>query len=104
MSTTTAVDPRRLARALYLDCQQEGPDVFRVWGGAQSHTVELGPVTRCDCVDFGVNGAQCKHLLRVALAHGDAEVIEALQLLVPFPQTKRRSNGTENHGPTTRVT
>ena len=92
MSTTTvAIDPRRLARALYLECQQEEPDTFRVWGGTQSHTVECGQVTRCNCVDFQMHGDGCKHVLRVLLAQGDAEVLRTLQLLVPYPKTRRKS-------------
>lgn len=94
MSTTTAVDPRRLARALYLECQREGADVYRVWGGAESHTVDVGEVTRCDCVDFTMHGAGCKHLLRVMLAQGDDEVLRTLQMLVPFPRAQRDRLGT----------
>ena len=95
MSTATvAIDPRRLARAIHLDCQQEGPDTFRVWGGAQSHTVEFSDVTRCDCADFTIHGSRCKHLLRISLSQGDSEVIKALRSLVALPQTRRSGSET----------
>lgn len=87
--SAVAVDPRRLARSLYLECQREGPDVYRVTGGAEPHVVELGEDARCDCVDFQVHGGGCKHLLRVRLAWGDVEIIEALRLLVPYPSQRR---------------
>lgn len=91
MSTTTTEGKlQRLARALYLDCQREGPGLYRVSGGAESHVVTLGDDSRCDCTDFAVRGGPCKHLWRVRL-RCDAEVIAALQLLVPFPATRRRS-------------
>ena len=86
MVSAVAVDPRRLARSLYLECQREGPDVYVVSGGEQPHTVELGEDARCDCVDFQVHGGGCKHLLRVRLAQGDATIVHALRLLVPHPQ------------------
>ena len=85
VTTTTAVDPKRLARSLYLECQREGPSRYVVSGGEQPHVVEFGEDPRCDCIDFQVHGSGCKHLLRVRLAKGDEGVIEALQLLVPHP-------------------
>ena len=90
MSTATvAIDPRRLARSLYLEIERETAGRYVVTGGAQGHVVELGEEPRCDCVDFQVHGSACKHLLRVRLATGDAAIIEALQLLVPFPRARR---------------
>jgi len=42
----------------------------------------------CNCIDFGVYGGGCKHLLRVRLARGDATVLRTLQLLVPYPSQR----------------
>lgn len=91
MSTSTAaVDLRRLARALYLTCEREGSGLYSVSGGAESHQVRLGKESSCDCTDFVVRGGPCKHLLRARLVNVDAGVIEALQLLIPYPSLARR--------------
>lgn len=83
--TAVAVDPRRLARAVHLKCHRETAGRYVVSGGAQAHVVEFGDDPRCDCVDFQVHGGGCKHLLRVRMARGDAAIVEALGLLVPYP-------------------
>lgn len=92
--TTVTVDPRRLARALYLTCERKGSGLYCVSGGAESHRVQMGKEPSCDCTDFAVRGGPCKHLLRVMLAQGDAEIIEALQLLIPYPSQRRDRTAT----------
>ncbi len=89
ITTTTTIDPVRLARSLYLEVEREGPERYVVSGGAQAHVVELGEVTRCDCRDFEMRGGPCKHQLRAKLARGDAEVLGVLRLLVPVPSPAR---------------
>ena len=93
--TSPEVDPgnlRRLARAIHLECEREGPDVYRVSGGAEPHTVivhDQGQGWTCNCIDYGVNGGICKHMIRVRLARGDEQVLRTLQLLVPYPSQRR---------------
>ena len=82
---------QRLARAVFLTCERTGSGLYRVSGGAESHAVTLGENPRCDCTDYAVRGGPCKHLLRARLARGDSAVIKALQLLVAYPQTSRRT-------------
>lgn len=86
---TVAVDVRRLARALYLECERETAGRYVVTGGAQAHVVEFGEEPSCDCTDFAVRGGPCKHLLCARLARLDAEIVEALRWLVPFPPPAR---------------
>ena len=53
------LDPARVRRALTLEVEPLGPDVYRVTGGAAPHTVRGRD---CDCADSRFNGGQpCKH-------------------------------------------
>jgi hypothetical protein len=57
---------------------------WRLTGGARPHVVDQAG--RCDCADFVMRHTDCKHVLAVRLAHGDAEVLAALRQLVPLPK------------------
>lgn len=86
----------RLARAIHLDAEPtEHGDAWLVTGGSGSHIVSNGT---CDCIDFGVRGTPCKHLLAVALRRGDRDVIEVLRLMVPLPRARGRSSSTAQPG------
>jgi hypothetical protein len=78
----------RLMRAVHLDCEPVGHGrVFRVWGGAEGHTVDWDR-DHCDCRDHP--RYICKHRLRVGLALGEPTVLRALCRIVPNPDRARR--------------
>lgn len=81
-------DLSRVARAIHLDVKPLGEGRWIVTGGKGSHIVKDDA---CDCTDFAVRGASCKHLLRVALCLGDPDVISALRLMVPLPRPRRHA-------------
>lgn len=79
------IDPRRLARAVHLDCDPLPDGRWRVSGGARDHLVAEDPRGLvCDCWDAN-GGRVCKHQLRVRLTLGDAETLLAMRELVPMP-------------------
>ena len=80
------IDPGRLRRAIYLDCQRVSPDRYLITGGSDGHivVVEDGRVL-CDCIDVIRAGDSCKHSLLVRLMEGDPAVVAALRQLVPGP-------------------
>ncbi len=86
-----AVDPVRLARAVWLDLRRLAPGRFVVFGGRNEHLVELdGLAAWCDCPDACYRGAVCKHQLCALLHHGDGEILRSLRRLIPRP-TRRRA-------------
>jgi hypothetical protein len=78
------LDPARLTRGLSLRVQREGYGRFRVWGGEETHWVDLvdPAMPRCDCGDHLWRGTVCKHLLAALLREGDERVVEAVGALV----------------------
>ncbi len=79
-------DLNRVARAIHLDVEPLPSGRWIVTGGSAPHIVSQGA---CDCTDFVLRGAPCKHLLAVALRRGDPEVISLLHLMVPLPRARR---------------
>ena len=77
-----AIDPGRLRRAVHLDAERVPGGAWSVSGGRSAHTVSADG-SACDCTDYGMRGAACKHILRVKLAAVDAGVLGALRELVP---------------------
>lgn len=85
------IDPARLARAVWLDCQRITPDSFRVSGGQVDHTVVVSDGgVECECMDSSVRGRGCKHELACRLHAGDPDVVKALRQLVAPPRRLRR--------------
>ena len=78
----------RLARAVHLSAVKLAPGRYRVAGGASAHVVDLSADV-CDCADFALRGAVCKHLLAARLRAGDPEALQALRALVPLPRRRR---------------
>lgn len=77
----TDVDPYRLRRALDLTVTPLAETVWQVTGGLEPHRVTHGRADHaCDCVD-AARGHQCKHVLAVRLAQGDAELAALVGLL-----------------------
>ena len=74
----STVDPLRVARATLLTVERLTANLYTVTGGEAPHRVQVGPPEDCDCVDFGVHGGRCKHLLAVALRRGDPAAWRAL--------------------------
>jgi hypothetical protein len=88
------IDARRLARAVHLDCEPLPDGRWTVSGGALMHFVrETRRGLVCDCVDAGL-GRECKHVIRVRFALGDAEVLRALRQLIPVPKQRRARQAT----------
>ena len=77
-----AIDPGRLRRAVHLDAERQPDGSWRVSGGKGAHIVAADG-GGCDCTDYGVRQALCKHRLAVHLAALDADVLGALRLVVP---------------------
>ena len=76
---------RRLARAVWLDCETLGLGRWLVSGGAESHVVENDT---CECWDARA-GHTCKHRLRATcLELLPPEVLAALREIVPRPATR----------------
>ena len=81
------IDLTRLARAVHLDAVPRDDVTWQVTGADSFHVVSVGDSgLLCDCADFALRGGPCKHIIRVGLASGDREVIDALRLLIPNPQ------------------
>lgn len=80
MTTRTALAPlaARLARAAGLEVTPLADGQHRVTGGAASHVVSAAG---CDCTDYGVRGAPCKHQLAVRLAGLDPDLQAAIRAL-----------------------
>ena len=81
-----SVDPYRLRRAVELVVDHCSPEVVRVSGGTEPHSVRVvegAKRTRtyiCDCADFEKGQPQCKHVLRARLAlHDDADLQRMLK-------------------------
>ncbi len=92
------IDPRRLARAIWLKIQPVS-DGYLVSGGADDHIVEIdGGYVRCDCIDAQRNGHGCKHSLAVRLHGGDPEVVKALRALLPPPAGRSTQRLRVRHG------
>ena len=90
----STIDPGRLRRSIWLDCQAVAPGRYLVRGGRDDHVVDVdgGRVT-CHCPDSQRAGDGCKHSLALRLRAGDGEVIDALRQLVLNPKyfpSKRR--------------
>ena len=82
----TALDPVRVMKAIHLDATPQDDTTWRVTSADSFHVVSVGDSgLLCDCRDFAIRGGPCKHILRVALANGDREVIDSLRLLIPNP-------------------
>ena len=87
-----AIDPRRLARAVWLSCQRVAPDRWLVTGGADDHLVVVdGGLVRCGCIDSQRSGENCEHSLAVRLSEGDRDVVRVLRRLVPRPLRAMRA-------------
>jgi hypothetical protein len=78
------IDPRRLLRALELTVRRTARGRYLVTGGEEAHHVDLvdRQVERCDCGDFLLRDAVCKHLLACLLVEGDPRVLDALTRMV----------------------
>jgi helicase len=81
-----SIDPYRLRRAVELVVDHCSPEVVRVSGGAEPHSVRIVEETKrkrsyiCDCADFEKGHPQCKHVLRARLAlHDDADLQKMLK-------------------------
>jgi predicted nucleic acid-binding Zn finger protein len=86
----TTPDLARLRRAVHLDVERIDSGVWVVTGGSGSHVVRAD---ECDCADFIMRRAKCKHLLAVALRTSrDPDVIRALRELVPLPSRSQRKS------------
>lgn len=81
----------RLARALHLQVDRKG-DFWHVSGGVGVHVVNAD-ATSCDCADFVIRGALCKHRVAIQLRLGNPDAIAALRELVPPPNRSRRTRG-----------
>ena len=86
-ATSGQIEPRRLARAVWLDAVRLGPGQFQVTGGSEPHEVQLSGVEgrQCDCPDYLWRHQICKHMLIALLHEGSPDVIEALRLVVQAP-------------------
>ena len=93
ISPVPGIEPKRLARAVHLDCEPLGDGRWRVTGGARDHLV--GPGDACDCTDFGLHHALCKHLARVELEALPPQLLTALRTVVPLPKRLRRRQTVE---------
>ena len=78
------VEHRRLERSLGLRVLPEGGGRYRVYGGRETHWVDLHTPhhPRCDCGDHLWREAVCKHILAALLREGDERVIGAVGELV----------------------
>lgn len=78
------IDPRRLLRALELTARRTARGRYLVTGGEETHHVDLidRQVERCDCGDFLLRDAVCKHLLACLLLEGDSRVLATLTRMV----------------------
>jgi hypothetical protein len=86
----SSIDPRRLARAVHLDAERDGPAGWLVRGGAESHRVTFdGDRYDCGCRDRAIRGGGCKHILRVLLSEGHPVVVRVLRALVRLPNPRR---------------
>ena len=86
------MDTTRLARAVHLTAEADGPGRWIVTGGAEPHAVmETSPgVFACGCTDAAMRAdVECKHVLRMRLEHADPEVLAALRELVAMPKCAR---------------
>lgn len=87
MTTTSAtsepewpmVDAGRLSRALHLSAEPLDEGAWLVSGGAAYHVVAAD--TSCDCVDYATRRTRCKHVLAVALARLDRDLLAGLRAL-----------------------
>jgi len=81
------VDPGRLLRALDLEVEGPGPDMYSVSGGERPHIVQVRERDPwvCDCVDAAYRpGTCCKHLVAVYLTR---------QLAAPVRRALRQAVG-----------
>ena len=85
------VEHRRLERSLGLRVQSEGGGRYRVYGGRETHWVDLHTPQhpRCDCGDHLWREAVCKHILAALLREGHDRVVEALGRLFRQVQPER---------------
>ena len=88
----TDFDPRRLARAVFLDADPLEGRRYMISGGARAHLVDLDGEhgADCDCPDHAIRRVLCKHLGRALLAEGDPGTIVSLRGIVPHPDEARR--------------
>lgn len=71
----TAIDPYRLRRSLELVVKGSDGCKYCVSGGREDHIVLIRDNSYvCDCMDYEKNGGDCKHILCVKRAMGNAEV------------------------------
>ena len=82
------IDPRRLVRAIREEFDVEHQPTghrYRVLGPSSFNHVDLDAPARavCTCLDHGIRGVECKHILAVRLSLGDREVVRALRDIVP---------------------
>lgn len=82
--TAVAIDAARLVRAVNLDADPLDGRRYMITGGARTHLVDLDGEHEpdCDCLDFVVRRATCKHIARALLAEGDPRIVAALRLVV----------------------
>ena len=69
-----AIPARVLERARALRVVISGPAVFEVLGGREPHWVGFMPEPSCDCAQFLLKDAVCKHLVAVLLTLHDLGV------------------------------
>lgn len=79
-------DPARLARAVHLDVKRQGPG-YMVSGGQTTHYVPETART-CDCADYRLRAAVCKHRLAILLRQGDPDTLRGLRALVSLPRRR----------------
>lgn len=80
------IDAGRLSRALRLSVEPVKGGVWRVSGGAACHIVTRDG--SCDCVDHATRRTRCKHVLAVALARLDRELLNGLRALTSPAKAK----------------
>lgn len=84
------IEAGRLRRAVHLDADRMSDGRWFVVGGSEPRVVDLEQVQACLCPDaLNRHGIVCKHVLRVRLQLGDADVLRALRSIVPAPPEPR---------------
>jgi len=89
--SSLSTDPYRLRRSLELKVFSGDAPLYRVTGGSEPHKVlcRKGAFT-CDCADFKKGTVNCKHILAVRKARGDAEILKLVKRIHESKSTSIR--------------